>query len=225
MTETAAAPQPRLTGRTPLSAGALGLSAMMAAGFWVMVSLAFHWIRPDLDPCCSYVSNYARGDYEWLMQAGFVVFGFGWMAAGIAVARALHGVRGAALMRGTLLVAGLGLLLSGMFRADDLGTTDGPSAEDVVHTLGVFLAFGGLILYGLVAAAAMRRSPDWKPLALPHLLLGIATLALVLTFSSWAETIGDGFGWWQRGLTMLLMPAWLAWLGWSLERTARRYLA
>ncbi|GIG53814.1 DUF998 domain-containing protein [Demequina activiva] len=225
MTETSATPQPRLTGRTPLSAGALGFAAMMAAGFWVLVSLAFHWIRSDLDPCCSSVSNYARGDYEWLMQAAFVVFGFGWMAAGIAVARALHGVRGAALMRGALLVAGLGLLLSGMFRTDDLGGTDGPSAEHVVHTVGSLLAFGGLIVYGLVAASAMRRSPDWKSLAVPHLMLGLATLALVLTFSIWVETIGDGFGWWQRALTMVLMPAWLALLGWRLERTARTYSA
>ena len=225
MTETDAAPQPRLTGRTPLSAGALGFAAMMAAAFWVLVALAFHWIRSDLDRCCSYVSNYARGEYEWLMQSAFVVFGFGWMAAGIALGRALNGVRGGGFLRAMLLITGVGLLASGMFRADDLPVVGDPSAEDVAHSLAGVLVFGGLIVFGFVAAWVMRRCPDWRPWALPHLLLAIGTLALFLTFSIWSETIGDGFGWWQRALTLVVMPAWLALLGWRLERTAQRYSA
>jgi len=208
----------RTTGRVPLSSGALGLAGVFAAGFWLGVVVGFHWIRSDLEPCCAYVSNYARGDLEWLMQAAFVVFGFGWMAVGIALHRALRGLRGAHLVLATLLTAGIGFIASGVFRADEVGATGNPSTENVLHTLGGLLAFGGLIVFGLVAWRAFGREPVLRPLALAHLALGVVTLVLLVTFTVWAETIGDGFGWWQRLLVMVVLPGWLGWLGMRLVK-------
>ncbi|MFW2512359.1 DUF998 domain-containing protein [Demequina sp. SO4-13] len=208
---------PRRSKRVPLSSSFLGFGAIYAAIFWVLVVLAFHWIRPDLDPCCAYVSNYGRGDYEWLMQAAFVVFGFGWMAAGISLSRALRESRAGGVLRILLLIVGFGLLVAGMWRADDLGAGDA-SPEDVFHTAGSLAAFGGLIVFGLLAAWLLRGT-RLQGLAVPHLLLGLVTLALFLTFNLMAES--DGFGWWQRALTMVVMPGWLMWLSWRLVRTAR----
>ncbi|WP_297083742.1 DUF998 domain-containing protein [uncultured Demequina sp.] len=208
----------RTTGRVPLSSGALGLAAVFAAGFWVGVVVAFHWIRSDLEPCCAFVSNYARGDLDWLMQAAFVVFGFGWMAVGIALHRALRGLRGAHLVLATLLVAGVGFVGSGVFRADDVGRVGAPSTENMMHTLAGILAFGGLIVFGIAAWFALRREPTLRPLALPHLALGLVTLVLLVTFTVWAETTGDGFGWWQRLLVMVVLPGWQAWLGMRLVK-------
>ena len=206
----------------PRSSSALGWAAVGAALYWFAVYVAFHWIRDDLDPCCAFGSNYGRGELEWLMQSAFVVFGFGWMAAGIALHRAIRGARGAAWMLALPLVTGVGLIVSGIWRADDLPVTGDPSSEDMVHTLGGVLTFAGLIAFGIAAWRVLRRSDRWRRLAAPHLWLGLATLVLFLTFSIWAETIGDGFGWWQRALTLVLMPAWLAWLGWQFASVPQR---
>ncbi|MDN4480190.1 DUF998 domain-containing protein [Demequina muriae] len=211
---------PTRSTRVPLSASALGLGAIYAAMFWLAVTLAFHWIRPELDPCCSYVSNYGRGDYEWLMQAAFVVFGFGWMAAGISLRRALRETRAAAVLRTLLFIVGFGLLVAGMWRADDLGAAGDPSPEDVFHTVGSLAAFGGLIVFGLLSAWLLRGT-RLSGLAVVQLVLGLVTLALFLTFSIMADAGADGFGWWQRALTMVVMPGWLMWLGWRLVLTAR----
>ncbi len=211
---------PRTTTRVPLSATALGLDAIYAAVFWVLVVLAFHWIRPDLEPCCAYVSNYGRGDYEWLMQAAFVVFGFGWMAAGIALRRAVRDARGAILMSVLPTITGAGLLIAGMWRADDMGTAGDPSPEDVFHSIGSTIAFGGVIVFGLAAAVVLRGTRLARH-AIPHLVLALVTLALLITFNVWADATGDGFGWPQRVLVMAVVPGWLAWLGWRLAAAGR----
>ncbi|WP_084104736.1 DUF998 domain-containing protein [Demequina sp. NBRC 110056] len=201
----------------PLAAGALGWAAMGAAAYWVVVAVAFHWIRDDLAPCCAYVSNYARGDSEWLMQSAFVVLGFGWMAIGIAFARTLKGVRGQHWLTAFAVTAGVGLLVAGLWRTDDLDAAES-STEGMVHTVGSLIAFAGPIAFGLTAAVVLRRTVRWRSLATPNLWLAVATLALLITYTTWATTIGDGFGWWQRLLVVLVMPGWLAWLGWQLAR-------
>lgn len=207
--------------RVPLSASALGLGAIYAAMYWLATTLAFHAIRPDLELCCSYISSYGRGDYDWLMQAAFVVFGFGWMAAGISLRRALRGVRGAALLRTILLIVGFSLIVAGMWQIDEVGSPGGRSPENVIHTAGSLVAFAGLAVFGVVAAWVMRGS-RLSGLAVAHLLLGLMTAALVLTFWYWDDVVGDGSGYWQRALTMIVMPGWLMWLGWRLWLTGRR---
>ncbi|MFN3866982.1 MAG: DUF998 domain-containing protein [Demequina sp.] len=210
----------RATTRVPLSASALGLGAIYASLFWLLVTLAFHLIRSDLDPCCSRVGHYGRGDYEWLMQAAFIVFGFGWMAASISLRRALRDSRGAALLRTLLMIVGAGLIVAGMWRSDEFGATSDPTPEDVFHEAGSLVALSALVVFG-IAAAIVLRGTRLHGLAVAHLVLGLTTLALLVTLSVWPDAVGDGYGWWQRALTMVVMPGWLIWLGWQLVRAAR----
>ncbi|WP_084039197.1 DUF998 domain-containing protein [Demequina sp. NBRC 110053] len=215
MTEPSTATRP-VRGDVPLAAGALGWAAMGAALYWVAVTVAFHWIRDDLAPCCAYVSNYARGESEWLMQSAFIVLAFGWMAIGIAFARTLRDVRGQHWLTAFAFVAGAGLLVAGIWRTDDLMAPE--TTEGAVHTIGSLFAFAGPIAFGIAAAVVLRRTSTWRSLATPNLWFALVTLALFLTFTIWAETVGDGFGWWQRLVTMIVMPGWLAWLGWQFAR-------
>ena len=221
MTGTDAGPRtPRTSQRVPLSASALGLGAMYAAMFWLLVALAFHAIRSDLEPCCSYISHYGNGDYEWLMQAAFVVFGFGWMAAGISLRRAMRETRAGAVLRTLLLIVGFGLLVAGMWRTDEFGFTGDPTPEDVFHKVGGLVAFSALIVFGLLAAWLFRGT-RLQDLAVSHLVLALVTLGLLIAFTIAPTATADGYGWWQRALTLVVMPGWLIWLGWRLVLTAR----
>ncbi|WP_159449259.1 DUF998 domain-containing protein [Demequina sp. NBRC 110051] len=202
---------PRTTGRVPLSVAALGLAGMYTATIWVAVAIAMHVVRDDLDPCCSAIGDYVTGDLEWLMQAGFAIVGFGWMGVGIALRRALHGIPGARVLRGMLLVVGTGLVFAGVFPIDD-----------AMHTVGEVAAWAGLVAFGVAAAMTFARTPTWRRLATPQVILAVTVLALDVASMVWEAQVGDGFGWWDRALTVAAMPAWLAHLGWTLQRAASR---
>ncbi|WP_084128798.1 DUF998 domain-containing protein [Demequina sp. NBRC 110055] len=202
---------PRTTGRVPLSVAALGLAGMYTGTIWVAVVLTLHVVRDDLDPCCSAMGDYAAGDLEWLMQAGFAIVGFGWMGVGIALRRALHGVAGARVLRTILLAVGTGLVFAGVF-----------PVGDTMHTAGGVVAWAGLVAFGIAAALTFARTPTWHRLATAQVIFAVSVLSLGLAAMVWGAQVGEGFGWWERALAVLVMPCWLAHLGWTLNRAASK---
>ncbi len=202
---------PRTTGRVPLSVAALGLAGIYTATIWVAIAITMHMVRGDLDPCCSTTADYVTGELEWLMQAGFAIVGFGWIGVGIALRRALHGIAGARALRALLLVVGTGMVFAGVF-----------PAGDPMHTVGEVAAWVGLVAFGVAAAMTFARTPTWRRMATAQIMLAFAVLAVGVAAMAWEEQAGDGFGWWDRALAILVMPGWLAHLGWTLNRAAGR---
>ena len=196
--------------RLPVSTNALGVVAIVGAVVWIATVAAFHLIRSDLTPGDAYISNYARGDWAWVMRAAFLINAAGWAAAGIGIRRELSTLRGAATLTVLTSLAALGMFVAGIFRADPLHT-QAHSVEGIIHGRAAGLAFIALILFGFVGWAVVRRADAWAAWARPSLAFGVAALILFVAFNAWPHVVGDGFGWWQRALAAVLIPGWL-WL-------------
>ncbi|MDN4480189.1 DUF998 domain-containing protein [Demequina muriae] len=198
--------------------------AIVGAVAWIGTVAAFHLIRPDLSPGDAYISNYARGDWAWVMQTAFLVNGAGWAAAGLGLRRALDGAPGATALAALAVLAATGMVMAGVFRADPLGTTSS-SLEGLVHSRTAGLAFLCFIALGFVGWWALRRADAWAGWELPSLAFGFVTLTLFVTFNAWPSVAGGGFGWWQRLLAAVVIPGALAAIGWRLTRPAHRTVA
>jgi len=203
---------------TPTRTGTLGVIAIVGAGVWIGTVATFHVIRPDLSPGNAYISNYARGDWAWVMRGAFVINAAGWAAAAIGVRRTLDTARGARLLVVFPAIAAFGMLVAGVFRADPLGT-DSHSLEGIIHGRAAGAAFIALILFGLVGWAVFRRTDAWAAWAVPSLAFGVLAMVLLVALTVWPTLVGDGFGWWQRALAAVLIPGWLGAIGMRL--TAR----
>ncbi|MFW7413893.1 DUF998 domain-containing protein [Demequina sp. SO4-18] len=197
----------------------LGVVAIVGAVVWIGTVAAFHLIRPDLAPGDAYISNYARGDWAWVMQAAFLINAAGWAAAGFGLRRVLAPASGATALAVLGALAATGMVLAGVFRADPLGTTD-PSLEGLIHSRTAGLAFLCFIAIGFVGWWAARRADAWRDWAVPSLAFGFTTLVLFVTFNAWPAVAGGGFGWWQRLLAAVVIPGALAAVGWRLTRDA-----
>ncbi|MFW2512358.1 DUF998 domain-containing protein [Demequina sp. SO4-13] len=213
-------PSSSTTSPSPSTRG-LGVIAIVGAVAWIGTVAAFHLIRPDLSPGDAYISNYARGEWAWVMQAAFLINAAGWAAAGLGLRRVLAPAPGATALAVLGGVAALGMSLAGIFRADPLLTTD-PSLEGLIHSRTAGLAFLCFIAIGFVGWWAARRSDAWGDWSLPSLAFGFTTLILFVTFNAWPAVAGGGFGWWQRLLAAVVIPGALASVGWRLTREASR---
>ncbi|WP_430868304.1 DUF998 domain-containing protein [Demequina aurantiaca] len=209
----AVTPRPVGKRRLPIRTGTLGAIAIVGAVTWIGTVAAFHLIRPDLTPGSAYISNYARGDWAWVMRAAFFVNAAGWAAAGIGLRRDLPRSRGANALTTLSSVAALGLLVAGVFRADPLGT-QAHSLEGLIHGRAAGASFIALILFGFVGWAVFRRADAWEAWARPSLAFGALALVLFVALVTWPAAVGDGFGWWQRALAAVLIPGWL----WAIGR-------
>ncbi|WP_061962964.1 DUF998 domain-containing protein [Demequina aurantiaca] len=204
---------------SPISTRTLGAIAITGAAVWIATVAAFHLIRPDLAPGNAYISNYARGDWAWVIRLAFLINAAGWAAAGIGLRRSLAGIRGATGLAALAGIAALGMFTAGVFRADPLGT-ESHSIEGIVHSRAAGAAFIALILLGFVGWAVFRTADAWARWAIPSLVFGFLALILFATFTAWPMVVGDGFGWWQRALAAVLIPGWLWALGMRLRTPA-----
>ena len=87
----------------------------------MLVITAFHFIRPELNPLTSVVSEYAVGTMGWLLNAALVGFAVGVASLGLAFARELQPPASSQVGGVLLTVSALGILSSGLFNTEPRG--------------------------------------------------------------------------------------------------------
>lgn len=146
-------------GRSPERAtgASLAVILLVSACFGAMALL--HILRTDLDPVRQVMSEYANGRYGAYMTAAFYLFGLAAIALAVRLRRALRGERGAAVVPVLLSLAGLGLLLAGVFEVERPLVPD--TIEEVIHSDAALAGFALMIIAMLVFAVVIRRDPRW----------------------------------------------------------------
>jgi hypothetical protein len=131
------------------------------------------------------ISEYALGEYGWIMTIAFLAWGLSGVGLFVALrphVRNLLGRIGLAF----LLVGSAGPILSAIFRMDPVATPpDALSTGGVIHSTGAMLVDGILIAATLLALSLLRKNPDWSPARKPLVLATILAWvgALVSTAS------------------------------------------
>ena len=161
------------------------------------------------------VSEYALGDFGWLMNIAFFS-----AAAGIgALAFVLHKslARSKTAIAGVVLlsIAAVAWVLLGAGNIDPEGADT--TTHGLIHGIGFFLGLPARLAAPLVLAAAFRRDERWADYRRPTLALGVAALAAELAgFSDLASAV----------TLRLALVLWLVWIALTGARAlSRRRLA
>lgn len=104
-------------------------------------------------------------------------------------------------------------VLAGVFKGDDIGTTD-MSTSAVVHGAVSVVLMVGLIVSAWVLRAAFKHSPGWEHLRTMELVFAIVLTVTFFVASSNPE--GEGSGLTQRLFVGLLM-LWLGFVAWQVR--------
>ena len=118
-----------------------------------------HILRTDLDPVREVMSGYANGRFGAYMTAAFYLFGLAAMALAWRLRRALRGNRGAVAVPILLSLAGLCLLLAGVFEVERPVVPD--TIEEVIHSDAALAGFALMITAMLVFAVVIRSDARW----------------------------------------------------------------
>lgn len=194
----------------------LSISAAIAS---LLLMTLLHALKPDLEPAGHMLSEYAIGEYGWLMQLSF----FAWAASCFALGMSLRsqvitrsGRVGVMLLHG----AGCALLLGGVFVIDSpYATPVTPTMHGSLHGLSAMIGLPAQAIAGLLISYSLRLNPDWNiERKLVAWFAHFTWLSLVMMFAStlimmsWNQ---GGFsdvtniGWFNR-LAVLIYCAWLA---------------
>jgi hypothetical protein len=200
----------------PISRTAACLTVAGATGFLVLLVL-LHFLKPELDPSWRFISEYAIGDYGWMMALAFLSLALGYVALFIAIRRQLGTFAGRVGMT-LLLVSAIGLILAGVFTSDPITATESTGTmHGKLHSLGGMLGLAMPFAAALISWS-LARSKAWSSARRSLRVAGaVAVVGFLVSFVSlsamMAQTDGQ-FGpdvWvgWPNRLEVLGYSGWL----------------
>lgn len=174
----------------------IALAGLLA---WPAIVLVLHLVqRDDYDPARQAISELARGRGGTVMAVAFVAFGLGTVAFGAALHTATR-ARVAPLLLG---LAGVGDVLSAIFRAD-VGDTRTLAGQ--IHQVTGMVTFGLIVAAMVATVRPLNRLPGGAILARAT---AVWIAGPVATFFLFPILGDDRFGIAQR----VFIATWLSWL-------------
>jgi hypothetical protein len=200
MREGAATP---VTSVISVSAARLSLAAAATA---LVLLAALHVLSPELDPAWRMVSEYALGNYGWVLALMFLAWATSSVAAFLAI-RSQANTLGGKIGLGFLLAAALGMTLAAVF-----------DARRPLHGLAAAIGIPSLPIAAMLISVSLARNPAWSSvrrlllwtahLTWLSLVLMIATMFIGLSRHGGQSGPAVPVGWPNR----LLVATYCAWL-------------
>ena len=180
--------------------------ALAGITYYLVIVVAMHFLRPDINPIGQLTSDYKAGPYGFLMISALFIFGLGQAAL---VMGLYQGVSKPARSRVGLALLGLwavGNLIAALFLSNQPGvpqTISGAIAElnGPVHVLSLV---GGAIL----VSGRFKQDEKWRPI---HRSASILSLVMLVEFIAVSLTVATESGIAGLGQRILVVTA-LTWL-------------
>jgi hypothetical protein len=135
------------------------------------------------------ISALSLGPGGWVQRANFVLFGLLMAVSAIGWRRLLSAGRGAVAFPALRALAGVALILDGIFAQDPSGgyPPGAASAHTLggqIHTTSAALAIGSLAASWFVLARRLGAEPGWRAWAPAAALTGVLSLAFIAAFGA-----------------------------------------
>ncbi|MBC8077337.1 MAG: DUF998 domain-containing protein [Chloroflexales bacterium] len=206
----AAATQPWTLSRILLTIGAAG--PIVFLGVATLAGL----LAPGYDMRTQPISELAVGPNGWLQTANFYIFGLAIIAFALGLFRSLP--RGSWVGTGLLIIAGLGIIGSGVFPTDLKGAPETDAGG--LHNLLFLVLFLALIVSYIFSALSFRKLAGWRAYTWATALMPLVVFGLLFVYVGFGSDVGDPLyavsGLIQR-LLLAVAFGWMSVTGWRLR--------
>jgi len=166
---------PRVTGSESVTSGngkvkiatIAERGVFLCAAYFVVVLIVLHILEPEFDPRFRFMSEYALGDYGWLMTTTFFALGLVPLLAAIGLQNVYESSRSIRIGLGLLVVAAIFIWLAGIFR------------DSIPHLLAGVVAFPSMVMAVLLLSWTFRRAAGWQTIYWLAVFIGLAMLAML----------------------------------------------
>jgi hypothetical membrane protein len=162
----------------------------ICAACFVIVIILLHILQPEFDPRFRFMSEYALGDYGWLMTAAFFFLGLAPLIAAVGLRKLNEKSWSARIGLGLLIVGAIFIWLAGIFK------------DSIPHLLASVVVFPSLVMAVFFLSWTFGRATRWQ-----KVMLFIALGMLVLFLSMVADVGMPGL---QQRVFIFLFLLWLS---------------
>jgi len=144
-----------------IASNAARLSVFSGASFVFILGI-LHLLEPEFDPTWRFISEYALGNFGWMMHLAFVLLAVSLISAGVVVfsqVRTVVGYIGLAILG----LSSSGLLIAAIFVTDPISVSpDAATFSGKMHAIGATLDYTPVA--ALLMSFALVRNEAWRPI-------------------------------------------------------------
>lgn len=178
----------------------IALASLYGHLLFLFVFILMHFLRPDKSYLKNFTSEYAVGDFSWLMTLGFLGVVTG--ALFIIIGLLLH-FKPSKISVITLSLWCLGMLLAALFKTDV--PVEKTTVKGLIHGFAALLAFINLGIAMIAWGFIFNRNNNWKNIAKQSCFFGVMSIVLFVIFFMSPPSF--------RGLTQRMLIVWdMLWL-------------
>lgn len=206
---------------TTRSKTAAHLSIAGAALFLILL-VALHFIKPDVDPSWRMISEYQIGDYGWMMSLAFLCLSFSYLSLFIAIGSQVPTTAGR-IGLALLLLGVIGSAMGGIFISDPI-TSEQLTTHGNLHGIGALLGIPTLPFAATLISRSLARNPAWTSargwlfrataLTWVGLLVFLISMAVMMPRGHGKFTPDVLIGWTNRFLIVTYL-VWLLTVSWQ----------
>jgi hypothetical protein len=189
-------------------AGRISFAASVAS---LIFLAALHLLSPEFDPAWRMVSEYALGDYSWVLALMFLVWALSCIALFFAI-RSQTRTIGGKIGLGFLLLSALGMIMAALF-----------DVNHNLHGLAAMIGIPSLPIAAILISVSLIRNPAWasahrlllRTAILTWVSLVLMNVAVFTGFSqSSAQISPDAWVGWANRLLVIAYIGWLMAVAW-----------
>ena len=178
------------------------IALISISGFILFLVIVFtlHFLRPDKNMLTCYISEYAVGNYSWLLKISYYVLA---TSTALMLTGLLLNIDASKTSIITLGIFSFGILLASIFPTDVPVLP--PTSIGLIHGIAALIALISLGITMIAWGFVFKKKENWKSFVKPSTYFGV--LSLVLFIIHFASPLPI------RGLTQRFLLVWdISWL-------------
>lgn len=151
------------------------LVSIFSGALFVLLLCSLHLLQPEFDPTWRFISEYALGDFGWMMHLAFGLLALAQISVAITIfphIRTVTGYIGLVILG----ISAIGVIIAGIFVTDPISVSpDDATFSGSMHSIGAMLDYTPLA--ALLISLSLCRLDVWRPMK--RVMLTIAMIAIV----------------------------------------------
>ncbi len=199
----------------------------IAAAATLIVVAALHFIKSEMEPSWHMVSEYAIGDYGWIMKLGFFCWAISCISL-VATIRSQIKSTGGKIGLILLFIAGIAIIMAGIFVMDSpTASKEQLTTHGHLHGLASMIGLPGQPIAALLISRSLARHPAWAAAKKSIVLTAhFSWISLVVMIACTVIMLGKTEGkfgpdtliGWPNRLLVIAYCAWLMTVAWHARR-------
>ncbi|MGW8821519.1 DUF998 domain-containing protein [Paenibacillus lautus] len=144
-------------------------------GNFVLLLCSLHLLQPEFDPTWRFISEYALGDFGWIMHLSFGLLALAQISVAITIfphIRTVTGYIGLVILG----ISAIGVIIAGIYVTDPISVSpDDATFSGSMHSIGAMLDYTPIA--ALLISLSLCRLDVWRPMK--RVLLTSAMIAIV----------------------------------------------